>query len=197
MNWSAYTFLYPMAVLALAFNSAALKAQSNRGSPKDAVRESNRQELDNLLLRKPILTAEDKSARRAVLQQINDDFKALQVLNNKVMSEVTRAGEVDYKSISNWIAEIGSKASRLKANMVLPKVETEKSKVASETINEARLRNDLMALDKVVMAFVTNEVFKSDNVIQLDLATKASKDLSEIIEQSRTLKKAAALLAKK
>ena len=197
MNWNAFKFLYPVAALAFALNSAALKAQSNRGSPRDAVRESNRQELDNLLLRKPILTAEDKSARRAVLQQINDDFKALQVLNNKVMSEVTREGEVDYKSISNWIAEIGSKASRLKANMVLPKVEIEKSKVASETIDEARLSNDLMDLDKVVMAFVTNEVFQSDNVIQLDLAMKASKDLSEIIEQSRTLKKAAAFLAKK
>jgi len=172
-----------------------LGQQSN---PRSVVTETNRQEMDTLLLRKPIVTSEDKTARQAVLKQINDDFKALQVLENKVMSAVTAPGNIDYGSLANLMSDIGSKASRLKTNLVLPKAESEeKEKVSDETSEASDFRNRLILFDKVVVNFATNPIFQTANVVEIDLAKQASKDLATIIERSSDLKKSATKLAKK
>ena len=165
-------------------------AQSTRTSPRDVVVESNRQELDNLLLRKPILTVEDKSAQQAVLKQINEDFNALQVLNNRLMTEAT-SPELNYKSLSKMLSEMGSKASRLKSNLLLPKAEAEKQQDSKAALDSSGFRIALEAFDKVVVNFTTNPIFQKVNVIELESARQASSDLSTIIDQSRRLKKAA------
>ena len=115
MKWICCSLSFVGMFTVLVVSNASAFAQGK--TPRDVALESNRQELNNLLLRKPILATEDKSARLAVLKQINDDFKALQVLNNRVMSEVTADAKVDYKSLARLISEIGSKASRLKSNL--------------------------------------------------------------------------------
>jgi len=187
------SYLLTLVCMSVTFTST----QVQRKTPRDVVMESNRQELDNLLLRKPILATEDKSARQAVLKQINDDFKNLQVLNNKLMSEVEDQGGVDYKEISTMLADIGSRAARLKSNLALPKVDEKKEKANSELTTSAALKDRLMEFDKVVMSFATNPIFQQANVIDVELAKQASGDLATIIERSGKLKKAAAKLAKK
>ena len=187
------SYLLTLVCMGATFTSTQLQ----RKTPRDVVNESNRQELDNLLLRKPILATEDKSARQAVLKQINDDFKTLQVLNNKLMSEVTDQGGADYKEISTMLADIGSRAARLKSNLALPKVDEKKEKSNSELTTAAALKDRLMEFDKVVMSFATNPIFQQANVIDVELAKQASGDLATIIERSGKLKKAAAKLAKK
>ena len=187
------SYLLTLVCMSVTFTST----QVQRKTPRDVVMESNRQELDNLLLRKPILATEDKSARQAVLKQINDDFKTLQVLNNKLMSEVEDQGGVDYKEISTMLADIGSRAARLKSNLALPKVDEKKEKSNSELTTAAALKDRLMEFDKVVMSFATNPIFQQANVIDVELAKQASGDLATIIERSGKLKKAAAKLAKK
>src|SRR6476619_7023465 len=96
--------LLALVCVSVAFTPSFTSTLAQRKTPRDVVIESNRQELDNLLLRKPILATEDKSARQSVLKQINDDFKTLQVLNSKVMSKVTDQSGVDYKEISTMLA---------------------------------------------------------------------------------------------
>ena len=187
------SYLLTLVCMGVTFTST----QAQRKTPRDVVMESNRQELDNLLLRKPILATEDKSARQAVLKQINDDFKTLQVLNNKLMSEVEDQGGADYKEISTMLADIGSRAARLKSNLALPKVDEKKEKANSELTTAAALKDRLMEFDKVVMSFATNPIFQQANVIDVELAKQASGDLATIIERSGKLKKAAAKLAKK
>ena len=187
------SYLLTLVCMSVTFTST----QAQRKTPRDVVNESNRQELDNLLLRKPILATEDKSARQAVLKQISDDFKNLQVLNNKLMSEVTDQGGADYKEISTMLADIGSRAARLKSNLALPKVDEKKEKANSELTTAAALKDRLMEFDKVVMSFATNPIFQQANVIDVELAKQASGDLATIIERSGKLKKAAATLAKK
>jgi len=170
----------------------------SRQSPRDVATESNRRELDNLLLRKPILITEDNSARQAVLKEINEDFKALQVLNIKVMTEAIAEEPLDYKSISNDLSELKSKASRLRSNLALPKVETDKNaKPQSKIANAADLKMALLAFDKVIVSFSTNSLFQKTNTIDVELAKQASRDLEVIIKKSAELKKAAAKLGKK
>jgi len=169
----------------------------SKQSPRDVATESNRRELDNLLLRKPILTTEDKSARQAVLKEINEDFKALQVLNNKVMTEATAEGAIDYKSISNDLSELKSKASRLRSNLALPKTDSDEKTKAIDIANAADLKEALLAFDKVVESFATNPLFQKVNAIDVELANQASRDLEIIVRQSAELKKVAAKLGRK
>ena len=179
-------------VLILTLLTVVDVAQAQAGG-RGVVVETNRKELDTILMRKPIPATEDPSARRATLEQINQDFKSLQELNNKLMSAVTAQGEVDYKSIASWVGEIKSKASRLKSNLVLPEATKEKQ---VKTENEVELKQQFLAFDKVIESFVTNPIFQNTNVVDVELAKKASNDLSKIIEESGKLKKAVARLAK-
>jgi hypothetical protein len=194
MRWNLCNISYAVIVMLLSGN-AAIAQTPPKPTPKDVVIESNRKELDNLLLRKPILTSEDNAARQAVLKQINEDFKALQLLNNKLMTSISGPDQIDYKSLSKLISEIGSKASRLKSNMVLPKAETDRKKAAAEISNASVFKAELAAFDKVIVSFVTNPIFQKPDVLEVELAKQASRDLVSIIEQSARLKKAATKLA--
>ena len=167
-------------------------AQAQSGG-RGVVVETNRKELDTILMRKPIPASDDSSARRARQQQINEDFKSLQTLNNKLMSAVTVDGDVDYKLIATWVGEIKNKATRLKSNLVLPESAKEKQ---NKIENEIDLKQQFLTFDKVVESFVTNPIFQNTNVVEVELAKKASNDLARIIEESGKLKKAASRLAK-
>jgi hypothetical protein len=160
-------------------------------TPRDVVVESNRQEMDSLLLRKPILTPSDMSARMAMLKQIGNDFRELQKLNNKMMETTTAPGQMDYKNIARMLGEISGVASRLKSNLALPEVEPEKRKPAGLEVSEPdQFGVELTKLDKTIMSFTTNPIFQKANVVDVQQAARASTDLSFIIEQSRTLKTA-------
>jgi len=167
-------------------------------TPRDVVVESNRQEMDTLLLRKPILTASDMSASMAMLKQIGNDFRELQKLNNKMMETTIGSGEIDYKNISRTLGDISGVASRLKNNLALPEVEAEKRKPVELEVSAAdQFKAELTKLDKTIMSFATNPIFQKSNIVDVQLATRASADLLFIIEQSRALKKASSKLAKK
>jgi hypothetical protein len=46
-------------------------------------------------------------------------------------------------------------------------------------------------MDRSIMSFVTNPMFKERNVMKVESATQASQDLADIIRFSATLKKVA------
>ncbi len=188
-----------LCLILLMFSVHLTSAQSPaRPTPKDVVVESNRRELDSLLLRKHISGSEDTAARQAVLKQINEDFKTLQVLNNRMMSDATASEEIDYRYLSDMISQVGNKAARLKANLALPKVEHERKKqAASQISNAAEFKSELLAFDKLIVSFVTNPIFKQTSVVEVDLANRASHDLVLIIELSGKLKRVAVRLGKK
>ena len=188
MYWKIFSS--SLLLLSFVYVNAQVPTRTN---PRDVVIDANRQELDNLLLRKPILTAEDNSVRQATLKQINEDFKAVQALNNQVMSKVTSAEQLDYKLISNKISELGSKATRLRKNLVLPKAEKPPKRFSAISTPD-ELKQGLLALDKVVMSFVSNPIFRQTQVIEVELAKQASRDLELLIKQSESLKKAASRL---
>jgi len=183
--------------LLLTLTLCQIAMAQTRGSPRDVVIESNRQEMDALLLRKPITGGRDVSARMAILKQLGDDFRSLQVLNNKLMEEGTSKEPVDYKKVTNLLSEIGSRASRLRTYLALPEIEVKKEKAASLEIPEVnQFRTELSKLDKTIMRFVHNPIFQKTNVVDVQLGQRASMDLTMIIEQSGKLKKVSMRLEK-
>ena len=133
-----------------------------RPTPQSVVKESNRQELDSLLLRKPIAAKEENSIRQAMLKQINDDFRDLQTLNNKMMKDVASAKAIDYKAVAEMMAQIGSKATRLNSNLALPKAPEKKGEKSEKQIaNETEFRSKLSEFDQVVVSLIQILFFRN------------------------------------
>jgi uncharacterized lipoprotein YehR (DUF1307 family) len=171
----------------------------NRPTLGDKVREIDRVERERQLLLKPLTAKKDDSVRLAVLKQIREDFKNIQGLNNKMMANAWAHEELDYGYISDSISQIKSKATRLRSNLALPKpkdVEEEKQlDLARAGVKEFRAA--LLLLDKSIMSFVTNPLFQTTNVVEVNLAAQASHDLKVIIELSGNLHKSAGTLMRK
>lgn len=163
------------------------------GQPlRDMVRAEERKEMNRMLLLKPIPAAKDEAARRTVLKQISDDFREMQTLNNKMMADAWAKPELDYRYLSDKITQIRSKAVRLKSNLALPEPEGDKKKLIDTEISDSKeFREELLQLDRLIMSFATNPLFQESNVMELNLASKASRDLAGIIEQSGRLKETA------
>jgi hypothetical protein len=127
---------------------------------------------------------------RALLKQTSDDFKAIQNINNKMMAEVYATDTVDYERTSAAIAQINTKAIRLKNNLSLPTPKNVKKN--DLTVSGAKeFKSALLLMDHSIMSFVKNPIFQKPNVVEIESATRASQDLAEIITLSATLKKIA------
>jgi uncharacterized lipoprotein YehR (DUF1307 family) len=178
--------------------SAGTTKSQGQSRMRDQVLKIERVERDQQLLRKPLpAKKDDDSVRLAVLKQINEDFKNIQGLNNTMMAKAWAHEELDYGYISESISQIKSKATRLRSNLALPKakdVEEKQLDLAHAGVKEFRAA--LLLLDKSIMSFVRNPLFQNANVVEVNLAAKASHDLKVIIELSGNLQKSAAALRK-
>lgn len=173
-------------------------AAAQRGSPghpnPDATRATINDETFRELMkmerenRNP--AADNSEAMRALLKQTTDDFKAIQNINNKMMAQVFATEAVDYDRTSAAIAQINTKATRLKNNLSLPNPRDVKRK--DLTVSEAKeFKSALLLMDRSIMSFVTNPIFQKPKVMEVESATRASQDLADIIMLSATLKKIA------
>jgi hypothetical protein len=166
---------------------------------RDMVRAISTKEMDQLLFLKPIKAPKDDPALRMVLKQISEDFKGLQDLNNKMMAKAWSRPDLDYGYISDMVSQIRGKASRLKSNLALPTSDDNdnKAKPTDDNFSNAeKFRAALLQLDRHIMSFATNPLFQKPEVIEVNLAHQASRDLAAVVELSAKLKRTAAKLGK-
>ena len=176
------------------------EARAQRPGPanpaRDLVRSIERKEMDRLLHLKLIPSVSDEPARRLALKQIREDFRDLQSLNNRMMSEAWARETVDYGFVSNMISQIRGKANRLKLNLNLPEPGDMKSERRADPANDKDFRASLMVLDKTIMRFVNNPLFQKPNTLEVTQAAKARHDLETVIELAGGLRKVASRLEK-
>jgi hypothetical protein len=136
------------------------------------------------------------AAHKIVLEQIKKDFLRIQVIKNEMMHAISINKAFDYKRISDTTAEIKKLANRLKVNLALSKAEdSEKSRSSQNAPDRTQLKASLLRLDNSIQSFVTNPLFQKP-IIDIELATKASRDLEDVIEISGSIKKCAERLSK-
>jgi len=182
----------------LASGTTAVHGQRPISPAREAVRVIQQKDMEEQLNLK-LLPAkrEDNVARQLALKQISADFKELQLLNNKMMSEAWSKKELDYGFISDMVSHIRSKASRLRMNLNLPQAKTgEQSLVNRAITNSGEFRAALLALDHTIMSFVSNPLFQKPNTIEVKQGSDARRDLEIIIGFTDDLKKTAVRLGK-
>ena len=91
-----------------------------------------------------------------------------------------------HDSIFRAVAEIKKYSTRLKTNLALPKPQQQKARVE---IKNNQIEESLMTLRKHIYDFVTNPLFESPGVLDLEQGRKASGDLDRILELSESITK--------
>jgi hypothetical protein len=192
-----------VALCILAVTAAAVLAQGgSRGTPSTSVERredlSNRQateyeiESSSRELKKPHETAADRKRAQGVAEQIKHDFGGLQESHNQIVLFMANKEGLNgnYDSVLRAVVEIKKYAARLKTNLALPKPQQGKDGVGTNyEDNDEQLANPLMTLRKHIYNFVTNPLFATAGVLDLEQGSKAARDLDRIIELSGNISK--------
>lgn len=180
-----------------------------RGEPSTAARreaifsrESDIQyrELNLRLLREPgkakypELSAED---RKLLVSQIFEDFQRIQIINRELTQASSNLNPTTYKHMSTLAEEMSKRAKRLKENLGIPGIAHEKkdSEKAPE-IDSTQLKTSLQTLSGSVKSFVTNPLFQDPRVTDVQHLESLRRDITNVIDLSRAVKKAVARLAR-
>lgn len=169
-----------------------------RPNARDTVVELSRVDMNRAVELQILGPNKNNAVKEAIKKQISDDFRALQALNNKMMSDTWARPDLNYKYVSGMVAQIAKKAERLKSNLGLPQQNDEQKnmKGRAEISSVQDFKTELLTLDRCVMSFVTNPIFQKTSIVELKMANQASRDLSTVIHLSKRLKKIGEKLAK-
>jgi hypothetical protein len=184
--------------LLLTICTSAVHAQRPVSSAREAVRAVQQKDIEQQLNLKLLpASREENVARQLAMKQIGADFKDLQMLNNKMMSEAWSKNDLNYGFISDMVSHIRAKASRLRLNLNLPHAKEGQQPFASRSItNAGEFRAALLVLDRTIMSFVSNPLFQKPNTIEVKQGSDARRDLEVIIGFADDLKKTAGRLSK-
>lgn len=136
--------------------------------------------------------------QRLALAQIAQDYREIQVVNNKMMGTSIPSAAPNFMTIANSLEEIRKRASRLKENLRLAESK-EKSPARAkykQVETTAELKSQLLILDESIMRLVKNPIFKNPDVVDVNEAAKARGELEFIIVTSQLIGKDANRLNK-
>jgi len=170
--------------------SAQRASRPNPDATRSTINDETFRELMNMEREHKNPAGDNSETTRALLKQTTDDFRSIQSINNKMMAQVYATEAIDYDRTSAAIAQINTKAIRLKNNLSLPDPKDVKKKDLTVS-GPKEFKSALLLMDRSIMSFVSNPIFQKPNVIEVESATRASHDLAEIITLSATLKKIA------
>lgn len=205
---STTIMLSAMVVLMVPCSTAGQSGNRNQappvaGSPKpgDELRPAGIRERQFRMMEmeremaQPPRSAEDSKIAEA---QIAQDYKQLQLINNKMMSDAIPAAAPDYARIAQALSEIKKRALRLKDNLGIAHLDIGDLRNGKHrpALNAADIKAHLFSLDNYIMSFVENSIFKNPDVVNVEEATKARRDLELIILNSQHIGKDAEQLNK-
>jgi len=123
--------------------------------------------------------------RRRAEASVRNDFRQLQIVNNNLMDRMfdqSSTQKITNKEIRSSLGEIKKLAERLRSNFGIPRI-----KANAEA--DVALAGGLLQLNKAIISFVDNPLFQQPRVYDTELASKAGKDLSEVLTLADVLRK--------
>ena len=134
---------------------------------------------------------------RPSYKEVAEDFKQLQLRNYSLSQAAGVGAQFDYARIRVEAAEVKKRASRLKTSLLLPEPNRDQKVDGGEEIASTEgLTSAAASLNALVNSFVWNPVFQRPGVVDLELSSKASRDLEGIIRLSEQIRRSAEGLSK-
>lgn len=138
-----------------------------------------------------------KKDPKLAVEELQEDFTRLQIVNKDLVLTTARSSDVDLKFVAKSASEIHKRAERLQLNLALPKPEDAISRSSLTPISDSKqLKASITALGSLIYRLAKNPIFKEVKVIEPQSAAKARGDLEKIIELSLHLKKSSEQLRK-
>lgn len=141
--------------------------------------------------------ANDKAVK-AALDQLNQDFKRIQIIRNDIAHAIKVDGTLDYKRVSDETAEVKKRALRMQSYLALRGSGTDvKDQAGQVEYDDKQLKDALVKLCRRIDSFVANPKFTSPLVADVGGTAAATRDLREIIALSLSIKSSAERLSQK
>ena len=198
---SIHAFKPAIAILGLLVLAANAQAQRTPGpfrQPEETrpasieERQMKMMEMERAA-KEPSAEAEQKLA----LAQIAQDYREIQIINNKMMSTSMSTAEPNFLTIGRTLEQIQKRAARLKGNLRLAESkEKPEANLYKPAQNTKEFKTHLLALDDSIMRLVKNPVFKEPDVVNVNESAKARGELEFIIVTSQLIRKDADRLNK-
>lgn len=138
----------------------------------------------------------NESAVKAAAEQLNRDFKRIQVIRNEIAHAVKDEEVLDYKKISDQTWELRKRALRMQGYLAL-RAADEKEQLAEPEPDETQMKEALVRLCRRIDSFVANPRFASPGVVSVEGTANAGRDLQEIIMLSGGIRGTAERLGRK
>jgi hypothetical protein len=141
-------------------------------------------------------TAQTVDERKFIVSQIFEDFERLQIANRDIMQASSNLNAQTCKRISTLADEMIKRAKRLKTNLGIPDLDPEKKdhEENAPAMDVAQFKTSLKTLDGSVKSFVNSPLFKDPRVTTVGQLHNLRRDITNVIEFSRTVKRAAGKL---
>jgi hypothetical protein len=140
----------------------------------------------------------DERAVKVAAEQLNQDFKRIQVIRNEIAHVLKVEGALDYRRIADRTAELKKRALRMQSYLALRGADAdEKDQAAQTEFDEREMKDVLVRLCKRIDSFVANPKFTSPDVVNVQGSEKAGRDLQEIIRLSGGIRSSADRLGRK
>jgi hypothetical protein len=129
----------------------------------------------------------DRLRERSTVTQVKEDFGRIQTIYNDVVLALSAGKTLDEAFIAKSAAGINKCATRLRSNLALPQSVDKNQERRNQS--EDALKSSVKILLNHISKFVTNPLFESPGVLDIELSTRASRDLDEIIHLSERIRK--------
>ena len=201
----APAFASAAVLLALAAPSPAQQQGAPMRAPTGAhsdpaaarIRDEQRREMQLRGIEAEVANSKEMSVKAAA-EQLNQDFKRIQVIRNEIAHALKVEGVLDFKRVSGQAAEVRKRALRMQTYLALrDKGADEKGGEGRAEYDDRGMEDALVRLCKRIDSFVANPRFTSPDVVDVDATAKASRDLREIIALSGDIRSSADRLGRK
>jgi hypothetical protein len=136
----------------------------------------------------------DDRQLKALMAQTEEDFTRILTLHNEIARALASKKDLDYHFVSEAMAEIKKRASRVQSTLVLHP-SSEDAPVKEHP--DAEIKDSLIKLCKEIRSFVTNPIIENPNTVDAVQLPRARRDLERLIQLSGLIKKDADKLGKK
>ena len=136
----------------------------------------------------------DDRQLKALMEQTQEDFTRILTLHNEIARALSSKKDLDYHFVSEAMAEIKKRSSRLQSTLALG-LPSDEAPIHEKS--DPEIKDSLVKLCKEIRSFVTNPIIENPNTVDADQLVRARRDLESLIQLSGLIKKDADHLSKK
>jgi len=132
----------------------------------------------------------DDRQKKALMTQVDQDFRRILTLHNELMRAINSDAPVDYHFVSEASAEINKRSTRLQSTLWLRQSDEEKPDSAKSISSDStKLKYSLIKLCTYIKDFVTNPIIETPGTVDAKYLSRAKSDLASVINLSGLIRK--------